>query len=85
MSDNPVICAAALWSFQRSPELHPNVPFTSRHSSETILSGQGFNFEGWGAFAPDSVKGNFKWFEYEPKMWCEDDIECDFFASLTVL
>jgi hypothetical protein len=38
-------------------------------------------YEGWGAFGPDSVKGNFKWFEYEPKTFCDDDIECRFGLS----
>jgi hypothetical protein len=33
-------------------------------------------FEGWGAFDKTSIQGNFKWFEYEPKTFCEDDIEC---------
>lgn len=41
-------------------------------------------YEGWGAFGPDSIKGNFKWFEYEPKTFCDDDIECRFgIASLS--
>lgn len=42
------------------------------------MASEQVKFEGWGAFAPDSIKGNFKWFEYEPKTWCEDDIECKF-------
>lgn len=32
-------------------------------------------FEGWGAFDKDSIKGNLKWFEYEPKQFADDDIE----------
>jgi hypothetical protein len=32
-------------------------------------------FHGWGAFGPDSIEGNFKEFDYEPKPWDEDDIE----------
>jgi hypothetical protein len=35
-------------------------------------------FEGWGAFDKTSIQGNFKWFEYEPKTFCEDDIECTY-------
>lgn len=34
-------------------------------------------YEGWGAFAPDSVKGNFKWFKYDPKTFCDDDVESE--------
>ena len=42
------------------------------------MSSEGQNkFEGWGAFAPDSVQGNFKWFDYEPKEWAEDDVESE--------
>jgi len=32
-------------------------------------------YEGWGAFDKTSIQGNFKWFEYEPKTFCDDDIE----------
>jgi hypothetical protein len=39
-------------------------------------------YEGWGAFGPDSIKGNFKWFEYEPKTFCDDDIECGYPLTL---
>jgi hypothetical protein len=35
-------------------------------------------YEGWGAFDKTSIEGNFKWFEYEPKTFCEDDIECTY-------
>ena len=34
-------------------------------------------FEGWGAFDKDSIKGQLKWFEYEPKQFQEDDIESE--------
>jgi hypothetical protein len=39
-------------------------------------------YEGWGAFDKTSIQGNFKWFEYEPKTFCEDDIECESTFSL---
>jgi hypothetical protein len=32
---------------------------------------------GWGAFGPDSVEGNFKKFEYEPKPWEETDVDSE--------
>ncbi len=32
---------------------------------------------GWGAFDKDSVKGQLKFFEYEPKKWDEDDIDSE--------
>lgn len=34
-------------------------------------------YEGWGAFDKTSTQGNFKWFEYEPKKWAEDDVESE--------
>lgn len=34
-------------------------------------------FEGWGGFDKDSIKGNLKWFEYEPKEFAEDDVEIE--------
>jgi alcohol dehydrogenase (NADP+) len=40
-------------------------------------SSNSYKFEGWGAFAPDSIKGNLKWFEYEPKEFAEDDIDSE--------
>ncbi|GAA5890547.1 hypothetical protein JCM6882_002957 [Rhodosporidiobolus microsporus] len=36
---------------------------------------QDYKFEGWQAHAEDSVKGNFKWGEYEPKAFAEDDVD----------
>ncbi|KAL7420711.1 hypothetical protein Q5752_004662 [Cryptotrichosporon argae] len=32
-------------------------------------------FEGWAAVGKDSIEGNLKWQEYEPKTWMEDDVE----------
>jgi alcohol dehydrogenase (NADP+) len=32
-------------------------------------------FHGWGAFGADSIKGNFKEFDYTPKPFDDDDIE----------
>jgi len=32
-------------------------------------------WEGWGAFGKDSVKGNLRKFEYEPKAWDEEDVD----------
>lgn len=32
-------------------------------------------FHGWGAFGADSIEGNFKEFDYEPKPFDDDDIE----------
>ena len=34
-------------------------------------------FEGWGAFDKDSINGKLKWFEYEPKQFADDDLECE--------
>lgn len=34
-------------------------------------------FEGWGAFDKNSIKGELKWFEYEPKKFVDDDIESE--------
>ncbi|KAG7529693.1 hypothetical protein FFLO_05499 [Filobasidium floriforme] len=39
------------------------------------MSATDYKFEGWGAFGPDSVEGNFKKFEYEPKPWEETDVD----------
>lgn len=41
------------------------------------MSNQEVTYEGWGAFGADSVKGNFKWHKYEPKTFCEDDVESE--------
>jgi alcohol dehydrogenase (NADP+) len=35
-------------------------------------------FQGWGAFGKDSIEGNMKWFDYEPKPFDDDDIESTF-------
>jgi hypothetical protein len=43
---------------------------------DTMSESKDIKFEGWGAFDKTSIQGNFKWFEYEPKTFCEDDIEC---------
>jgi len=32
-------------------------------------------FTGWGAFGKDSIEGNFKLFDYEPKKWDETDVD----------
>jgi hypothetical protein len=42
------------------------------------MSGTDYKFEGWGAFAPDSIEGNFKKFEYTPKKWEETDVDSTF-------
>ncbi|KAL3456042.1 chaperonin 10-like protein [Aspergillus heterothallicus] len=34
-----------------------------------------YKFEGWLGHSPDSVKGQMKWGEFEPKPWTEDDID----------
>jgi hypothetical protein len=34
-------------------------------------------FHGWGAFGADSIKGNFKEFDYTPKPFDDDDIESE--------
>jgi hypothetical protein len=43
------------------------------------MSNTDYKFEGWGAFGPDSIEGKFKWFEYEPKEFADDDLdgECE--------
>jgi hypothetical protein len=38
-------------------------------------------FHGWGAFGADSIKGNFKEFDYTPKPFDDDDIESESFLS----
>jgi hypothetical protein len=38
-------------------------------------------FHGWGAFGADSIKGNFKEFDYTPKPFDDDDIESEFHLS----
>ena len=35
-------------------------------------------FHGWGAFGADSIKGNFKEFDYTPKPFDDDDIESEY-------
>ena len=42
-------------------------------------------FEGWGAFDKNSVKGELKWFEYEPKKFVDDDIESEFVSIYELL
>ena len=37
-----------------------------------------YKFEGWAGFDKDSVKGNLKFIDYEPKKWNEDDIDGEF-------
>jgi len=34
-----------------------------------------YRFEGWCGHGPESVKGQMKWGEYEPKIWSEDDVD----------
>ena len=34
-----------------------------------------YKFQGWMGLDKDSVKGNMKWQEYEPKTWTEDDVD----------
>jgi hypothetical protein len=41
-------------------------------------------FHGWGAFGADSIKGNFKEFDYTPKPFDDDDIESEYpFSSFS--
>lgn len=49
--------------------------FPSR-SSESIIDERP-STTGWGAFGPDSVEGNFKKFEYEPKTFQETDVDSE--------
>lgn len=35
------------------------------------MSGTDYKFEGWLGHDPESVKGNMKWGEFEPKKWSE--------------
>jgi hypothetical protein len=35
-------------------------------------------YEGWGAFDKNSIKGELKWFEYEPKKFVDDDVEREY-------
>jgi hypothetical protein len=39
-------------------------------------------FHGWGAFGADSIKGNFKEFDYTPKPFDDDDIESEYFFPI---
>ncbi|WVQ69184.1 uncharacterized protein L199_007400 [Kwoniella botswanensis] len=39
------------------------------------MSNTEYKFEGWAGFGPDSVEGNLKFIEYEPKQFAEDDID----------
>jgi hypothetical protein len=39
-------------------------------------------FHGWGAFGADSIKGNFKEFDYTPKPFDDDDIESEYFLFM---
>lgn len=34
-----------------------------------------YKFEGWLGHDADSVNGNMKWGEFEPKKWTEDDVD----------
>lgn len=34
-------------------------------------------FEGWQAMDENSVKGQMKWAEYEPKEFADDDVESE--------
>ncbi|KAL2829314.1 chaperonin 10-like protein [Aspergillus pseudoustus] len=34
-----------------------------------------YKFEGWLGHSPESVKGQMKWGEFEPKTWTEEDID----------
>ncbi|KAK8847355.1 hypothetical protein IAR55_005212 [Kwoniella newhampshirensis] len=36
---------------------------------------QDYKFEGWAGDSPDSIKGNLKWIEYEPKKFADDDVD----------
>ena len=35
----------------------------------------GYEFQGWLALNPDSVKGQMKWGEFTPKIWEEQDVD----------
>ncbi|THW77327.1 putative zinc-binding alcohol dehydrogenase [Aureobasidium pullulans] len=39
------------------------------------MSGTDYKFEGWLGHDAESVKGNMKWGEFEPKQWSEDDVD----------
>jgi len=41
------------------------------------MSAPNNKFEGWAGMDKDSVKGNLKFIEYEPKTFCDDDIELE--------
>lgn len=41
-------------------------------------------FHGWAAFGPDSIEGNFKEWDYEPKPFDDDDIESEWQADPSV-
>ncbi|WVQ78888.1 hypothetical protein IAT38_000979 [Cryptococcus sp. DSM 104549] len=34
-----------------------------------------YKFEGWAGDSPESIKGNLKWTEYEPKAFADDDVD----------
>lgn len=53
------------------------LPHREVNHSNTMSEHKEVKYEGWGAFDKTSIQGNFKWFEYEPKTFCEDDIECE--------
>ncbi|WVR04587.1 hypothetical protein IAU60_001595 [Kwoniella sp. DSM 27419] len=39
------------------------------------MSDTEYKFAGWAGDAPDCIEGKFKWIEYEPKQFAEDDID----------
>lgn len=56
------------------PSLHLSIKVThyhrlaSLHYDDTMASTD-YKFEGWLGHNPESVKGNMKWGEFEPKKW----------------
>jgi alcohol dehydrogenase (NADP+) len=41
-------------------------------------------FEGWAAMDENSIKGEMKWTEYEPKPFADDDVESKFLLTQLV-
>lgn len=59
--------SAVLANLANSPPLSPRLVVLLVQFAPRLV--------GWGAFGPDSIKGNLKFFEYEPKTWMEDDVD----------
>jgi hypothetical protein len=35
-------------------------------------------FEGWAAMDSNAIKGEMKWTQYQPKEFCDDDVEREY-------